>query len=138
LRPRTSPRARDARDAAFALPREADPIAWADGVAPDPAKKLTLHRKDIEAIVAESWPTNNYPVLAHSGLSYADRNSALVQITFFGRFFQKCEPPFKMLEIESQASSNGDLNEIWSAQMCGGLKWNVAMTDGQLGVTLAE
>ena len=109
-----------------------------DGVTPDPAKLLILQRQDIEAMVADSWPMDNYAVLAHSSLSAANRKSAFVQITFFERYVQKCEPPFKMLEIESQAHSNESLNEIWTAQMCGTSKWNVAMTNGRLTVSLLK
>lgn len=108
-----------------------------DGVTPDPAKKLTLHQNDIEAMVAESWPTDNYPILANSKLSYSDRNVALMYITIFAHA-QGCKPPFKMLEIKSQASSSESLSEIWTAQMCGTSKWNVAMTDGQVNVTSAR
>jgi len=101
-----------------------------DGVTPDPAKHLVLNRKDIEAMVAESWPTDIYAVLADSGLSRADRKTALVQMTLIGRYGLKCEPPFKMLKVESQASSKDSSNEIWTAQMCGTSKWSVAMSNG--------
>jgi hypothetical protein len=102
-----------------------------DGVTPDPAKRLVLNRKDIEAMVAESWPTDNYPVLADSRLSSADRKTAFVQMTLTGRYVLKCEPPFKMVKIENEASSNDRLIEIWTAQMCGTLKWIVSKADGE-------
>jgi hypothetical protein len=105
-----------------------------DGVTPDPTKNLTLHQKDIAAIVAESWPTDGYAILSNSKLSYSNRKLALMYITIFGHALN-CKPPFKMLEIESQASSGESPSEIWTAQMCGTLKWNVAMTDGQVNVT---
>ena len=59
-------------------------------------------------------------------------------MTFFGRYVQKCKPPFKMLEIESQAFSNESSSEIWTVQMCGTSKWNVAMTDGRLTVSFLK
>lgn len=89
-------------------------------------------------MLADSRPTDNYAVLAHSSLSAANRKSAFVQMTFFGRYVQTCKPPFKMLEIESRASSNESLSEIRTAQMCGTSKWNVAMTDGRLTVNLLK
>ena len=81
-------------------------------------------------MVAESWPTDYYSVLADSKLSPANRRTALVLITFIGRNGLKCEPPFKMLKIEGQASSSDSVTEIWTAQMCGISKWGVGMANG--------
>ena len=89
-------------------------------------------------MMAESWLTDNYPILARSRLSAENRKNAFMQMTFFGRYIQKCEPPFKMLEIESQPPSGDSLNEIWTAQMCGTMKWNVAVTDDRLTVALIK
>ncbi len=105
---------------------------------PDPAKRLTLDQHGVEAMVAESWPTDNFPVLADSRLPSADRRTALVQMTIFGRYVYKCEPPFKVLKVEIQSYSNEGSNEIWTTQMCGTSTWNVALTNGRVIVSLLK